>query len=232
MIKTAFKSFYKNRRITMKKIVLLLAFIFTSMSVNANEAKNLSADEALAKLQVGNANFVKMHLAHPNATKERRDSLVKGQHPFAIVVTCSDSRVPAEMIFDQGLGDIFVIRNAGNVLDDHVIGSIDYAVHHLGVNLVVIMGHQSCGAVGAAMATNQESKYIETIKKTIQPAIEKCKKDNCLTYENAIKTNAKLGAETLLKNDEEMEEAVKEHGVKVVPAYYNLETGKVEFMCK
>lgn len=214
----------------MKKIILALTLMLFVARVNANEVSGVSADQALLKLKHGNEHFVQMHLKHPDTAKARRVELTKGQHPFAVIVTCSDSRVPAELIFDQGLGDIFVIRNAGNVLDEHVIGSIEYAVEHCGAKLVVIMGHESCGAVGATMSNAAGSEYIKSIEKSIQPALDQAKKENKVTAENVTELNAKLAVVNLLKESEEMQEAVKEHGVKVVPAYYHLNSGKVEFL--
>ena len=134
------------------KVILTLAIMLFANGAFANEVKNLSADEALLKLKQGNNHFVHVHMKHPDETKHRREELVKGQHPFVAILSCSDSRVPSEIIFDQGLGDIFSIRNAGNVLDEHIIGSIEYAVYHLGIKLVVVMGHQECGAVNAAIS--------------------------------------------------------------------------------
>lgn len=216
----------------MKKIILTLAVMFFATAVFANEVSNLSADEALSKLKQGNERFVQMHLKHPDATKTRRTELTKGQHPFAIVITCSDSRVPAEIVFDQGLGDIFVIRNAGNVLDEHVIGSIEYAVEHLGANLIVIMGHESCGAVAATMQNAKGSEFIESIEKSIRPAIVQAKMEENVTPENVTKDNAKLGVINILNQSEDIQKAVKEHGVKVMAAYYHLDSGKVEFLNK
>jgi len=212
----------------MKKLILTLVLML-AMQVQASEVPNLSADEALTKLKQGNEHFVQMHLKHPNVSKQRRVDLTKGQHPFVAVLSCSDSRVPTEIIFDQGLGDIFVIRNAGNVLDEHVIGSIEYAVHHLGVNLVVVMGHETCGAVAATMQGGKESPDIETLKKSIEPAVCLCEKSNACTPENVTKTHAQLNVEALLKN-EELGEYVEKHHLKIVPAYYHLNTGFVEYL--
>jgi len=214
----------------MKKIILALVFVFLGASVRANVINNLSADEAILKLKNGNEHFVKVHMKHPDETKLRREELVKGQHPFVAILSCSDSRVPSEIIFDQGLGDIFVIRNAGNVLDEHIIGSIEYAVLHLGIKLVVIMGHQECGAVKSAMTDTKETKYIETLKQSIAPAVCLCKKSKDYTYENVVKTHVKLEIEELLKEDCYLNEYIKEHDVKIIPAYYHLDTGKVEFL--
>lgn len=214
----------------MKKIILMLVFIFVSQICYANEVSNISADEALLKLKQGNEHFVKMRLKHPDETKKRREELLKGQHPFVAILSCSDSRVPSEIIFDQGLGDIFVIRNAGNVLDEHIEGSIEYAVMHLGIKLVVIMGHQDCGAVKATISGGKETPCIESLKKAIKPAFEKCKKENNISVENVVKTNAKMDVVELLEKDTYLNDYIQEHGVKVVPAYYHLDTGVVEFL--
>src|SRR5437762_9840331 len=109
--------------------------------------------EAISKLKEGNGRYTSGNLQHPGQTTERRAELAKSQHPFAIIVSCSDSRVPPEIVFDQGLGDLFVLRVAGHVIDNHSLGSIEYALDHLGVRLIVVLGHQNCGAVQAAKET-------------------------------------------------------------------------------
>lgn len=215
----------------MKKFILLLALIFCANSVLAEDVPNMPAYSAIQKLKVGNERFVQMQMKHPNLTKERREMLAKSQYPFVAILSCSDSRVPTELIFDQGLGDIFVIRNAGNVMDEHVMGSIEYAVEHLGVNLVVVLGHESCGAVGAAMKEEKASAGIESLKKAIAPAVAKTKKENNYTYENVIKTHTQMDVDEIVKNPEIMA-AMKKRGVKIVPAYYNLKTGVVDFCVK
>lgn len=214
----------------MKKIILTAIAILTlGNSVLATDVPNLSTKEALNNLKIGNERFAKMKLNHPDESVARRLEMVKGQHPFAAVLSCSDSRVPTEIIFDQGLGDIFVIRNAGNVLDEHIMGSIEYAVEHLGVNLVVVMGHESCGAVAAAMGHSKETKAIESLKKAIEPAVNLCKKQNKGSYENIIKTHAILDVQKI-NEDEDLKEYFKSHSVKVIPAYYHLNSGVVEFL--
>ena len=214
--------------LSMKKIIFTLAMMLIATQVWASEIPNLSAEDALVKLKQGNVRYEKLHLKHPDVSKSRRKELEQGQHPFVAILSCSDSRVPTEIIFDQGLGDIFSIRNAGNVLDKHVVGSIEYAVHHLGIKLVVVLGHESCGAVGAAMSESKEAPEIESLKEAILPACTKCKKENKYTYENVIRTHAKLEVSELLK-DEHLSEMIKGHNVKIIPAYYNLHTGRVEF---
>lgn len=212
----------------MKKIITLLLVLFFAENVMAADVGNVPAIPALQRLQAGNERFAKMEPKHPNTSKDRLEQLAKFQHPFAVIVSCSDSRVPPELIFDQGLGDLFVIRNAGNIIDEHVLGSVEYAVEHLGVNLVIVMGHESCGAVGAAMKDEPATPAIESIKKAIRPSICQCKKEDRYTYQDVIKTNAKLVADTIA-NDKSLSESIKKRGIKIVPAYYNLSNGKVEF---
>src|SRR5207248_10775636 len=121
-------------------------------------------------------------LQHPGQTAERRAELANTQHPFATIVDCSDSRVPPEIVFDQGLGDLFIFRVAGNVIDDHGLGSIEYAVDHLGVRLIVVLGHQRCGAVQAAKETmaakGKAPGHIESLVTAIKPAVEATAKDD------------------------------------------------------
>ena len=132
------------------RFALCLA-IAAPLAAAGEPAAAISADDALAQLVEGNRRFVSGEVARPHQSAARRAELAKGQAPVAIVLTCSDSRVAPELYFDQGLGDLFVIRNAGNVLDDHVLGSIEYAVEHLHVPLLIVIGHEKCGAVSAAV---------------------------------------------------------------------------------
>ena len=157
--------------------------------------------------------------------------MLKGQHPFVIILSCSDSRVPPELIFDQGLGDIFEIRNAGNVLNDHVIGSIEYAVMHCGVKLIVIMGHQDCGAINATLSGVSETKYIQALEDSIQPAVEKCILNKLeVNSDNVVKAHVMQDIEELMEQDHELVEYMKKHDVKIIPAYYHLDSGKVDFL--
>ena len=219
----------------MKKILLTTALattiFFNCNSCFAHSSENLSAENALKKLKEGNERFIKFHQKHPDENKKRRKAMLKGQHPFVVILSCSDSRVPPELIFDQGLGDIFEIRNAGNVLDDHIIGSIEYAVMHCGVKLIVIMGHQDCGAVNATLSGVSETKYIKSLEDSIQPAIEKCKKDNQeITPDNVAKAHVVQDINELLEQDSDLVKYMKENNVQIIPAYYNLDSGKVDFI--
>lgn len=217
----------------MKKILVTLMVICISFSTQiafAHNHDNISADKALEKLVQGNKRFVELKQKHPDENKKRRAEMVKGQHPFVVILSCSDSRVPPELIFDQGLGDIFEIRNAGNVLDEHVIGSIEYAVMHCGVKLIVIMGHQDCGAIAATLSGISETKYIKSLEDSIQPAIDDCKKKGLeINSDNVVKAHVTQDINELLSQDTELVKYMKEHDVKIIPAYYHLDSGVVDF---
>jgi len=220
----------------MKKNIIALSFLM-ALSFNANAAfashviENLSAKEAIQKLKEGNERFVENHAQHPDESLERKKEMLKGQHPFVVILSCSDSRVPPELIFDQGLGDIFEIRNAGNVLNEHVIGSIEYAVMHCGVKLIVIMGHQDCGAIAATLSGVSETKYIQALEDSIKPAVENCKcKGLEVNSDNVVKAHVMQDIDELLSQDDELVKYMKKHKVKIVPAYYHLDSGKVDFL--
>ena len=211
-------------------VLFALSFNMNAVLANTN-IDNLSAKDAIQKLKDGNKRFVKVKSQHPDESKERRNEMLKGQHPFVVILSCSDSRVPPELIFDQGLGDIFEIRNAGNVLNEHVIGSIEYAVMHCGVKLIVIMGHQDCGAIAATLSGVSETKYIKALEDSIKPAIDDCKKQGLeINSDNVVKAHVMQDIEELMAQDTELVKYMKEHDVKIVPAYYHLDSGKVDFM--
>lgn len=216
---------------TMFLFGLISIFLLNMNPSFANSVSNLSTEEALNKLKQGNERFVQLHQKHPDETKQRRKEMIKGQHPFVVILSCSDSRVPPELIFDQGLGDIFEIRNAGNVLNKHVIGSIEYAVMHCGVKLIVIMGHQDCGAIGATLSGVSETEYIKALEDSIQPAVDNCKlKGLEVNSDNVVKAHVMQDIEELMTQDTELVKYMKQHNVKIVPAYYHLDSGKVEFL--
>ena len=181
---------------------------------------NIDSHQALDLLKEGNARFVSGALTPKNNYAELREELSAGQHPFAVVLCCSDSRVAPEIIFDQKLGDLFVIRNAGNIVDEEVLGSIEYAVEHLGSPLVVVMGHAACGAVTATYHGGDLPGHIANLAKRIKPSIE----TNCCIDDNA-KRHAQRMAQLI-----EKDEIVHHVGAKVVAAFYNLESGKVEWL--
>ena len=184
----------------------------------SHNVKGLSAEEALAKLQEGNKTYLNASSNPGNISPEiRKDTCTNGQFPYAVVVTCSDSRVIPESIFSAGIGELFTIRVAGNVIDNHQLGSIEYAADHLGSNLVVVLGHTNCGAVGAAIGGGAEG-FIKSITDEIKSAIGDEKDELracCLNVNNSIKR---------------ITDAIDIPSLKVVGAIYNIEDGSVEFM--
>lgn len=215
----------------MRVIFSLLAFA-TLMSAGGHEAPAaFSPEQALARLRAGNARFVKHKEKHPDLSFARRRSLSRdGQHPYAVILGCSDSRVPPELVFDEGLGDLFVIRDAGNVVDDEVLGSIEYAVEHLGVRLVVVLGHEKCGAVSAAVAGGDAPGHIKAVVKAIQPAVEETAGMAGDKVHNCVLANARRVARLIRESEPILKPAVDHHQIQVVAAGYDLETFKVEFL--
>ena len=196
----------------------------------------VSADDALRMLEEGNARFVQGGCHSPRRDHERRILTSReGQTPFAAVLACSDSRVPVSAIFDQGIGDIFTVRVAGNVVGDSEIGSMEYAVAHLGVPLLVIMGHSHCGAVQAALGQGNHSVRISKLIEKIAPAVSKTIAANAdLTDRDLLneiaRTNVSQQIEDLLGHSDIVRDAVEAGHVLVVGAFYDISTGQVEWM--
>ena len=184
------------------------------------------------RLLQGNKRFVSENLAKKDFSLKKRKELLYAQRPYAVVVGCSDSRVPPELIFDQGLGDIFVIRVAGNVLDPVSLGSIEYAVEHLKTPLIVLLGHTRCGAVHATIHFNcKEEGNLSAIVEKIMPAVVEAKKvakseEDLLN--KAIEENVKLQKEFMLRNSRIIREYVKANKIQIVMAIYDMETGEVK----
>ena len=180
----------------------------------------------LERLKIGNNNFVNDTLNNHLQDSSRRKDVINGQNPFAVVLTCSDSRVVPELIFDTGIGELFVIRVAGNVANPSSIASIEYAVAHLNVKLIIVLGHQSCGAVTAALAGGDNGKNIDHLLNFIQPAIitSDSKKVDEISH-----IHAKLTAEKLIKDSNIISKAIDGNALKIIPAYYNLDSGLVDF---
>ncbi len=195
-------------------------------------------EEALQFLKDGNQRFVDNNQANNDLSETRRNELVEGQEPFAVVVACSDSRVAPEHAFDQGLGDIFVVRVAGNILDPAEIGSVEYAVDHLDSKVVVVLGHESCGAVTAAVEKDQNTEnshtteHIDAFLDNIEPAVARAKESELEGKELVEKTaeiNAELAAAQLLSDSSLIKSASENNEVKVVSGKYLLTTGAVEW---
>ena len=180
--------------------------------------------------QLATNSYENASLIFPDMTK-RREELAKSQHPFAVVLGCADSRVPPEIVFDQGLGDLFVLRVAGNVIDDHSLGSIEYAVDHLAVRLLVVLGHQRCGAVKAAKETiaakGKAPAHIQSLVTAIQPAVEATAKGD---LEATVRENVKNVVQALRSSAPVLKAKVDSGELNVVGAYYSLETGSVAFL--
>lgn len=201
----------------------------------APEATPRNAAEALARLKAGNARFAEGKTLHAHESADWRKQLVAGQAPFATILGCSDSRVPPELVFDQGFGDLFIIRVAGNVIDTDVCGSIQYAARHLRTQLVVVMGHEGCGAVTATLAaidgTAKEPRFIEALAKQIEPGLKGL--DPSLAGEArvaaAVEANVRW-AEMQLASIPEGKKALEDKAVMLVGAVYELKTGRVRFL--
>jgi carbonic anhydrase len=197
----------------------------------SNEMKGIDSEQALSKLKEGNARFVSGKVTHPDQSAERRQELTAGQRPFAIVVGCSDSRVATEVLFDQGLGDIFVVRTAGQVIDDVAFGSIEYAVEHLGVNLIVVLGHDSCGAVKATVDGGEAPGHLGSLIKFILPAVDEARKASSGSelLNKSIDNNVKNIVALLKTNSPLLAPRVQKGGLKIIGARYHLDSGLVEF---
>ncbi len=210
----------------------------TSFVLASETASSVTADKALELLAEGNKNYTKgdlHHLEQMSASKTRT-SLAKVQHPYAIIVSCSDSRVPPEILFDKGLGEIFVIRVAGNVVAPHELGSIEYAAEHLGSTLIMVLGHERCGAVTAAVdAKGKPEGNIGSIVDSIAPAVEKAHKKNPAAnhadlVETSVNENVRLVAQNILGQSPVIKKLAAEGKVKVVGAKYDLDEGTVQMI--
>jgi carbonic anhydrase len=190
----------------------------------------ITGKSALEKLMEGNKRYIAQRSTHPNQTIDRRKAILDGQNPFAIILGCSDSRVPPEIIFDQGLGDLFVIRVAGNVLDSKVIASVEYAVEHLGVSLLMVLGHSKCGAVSATIDGGQHSGYIGDLVETIKPAVERVRLMKGDLLENAIKSNVEMVVSQLKTSSKIIAHFLKDGNLEIVGAFYDLASGGIKVL--
>ena len=216
----------------LKKRYLVLPALAMAALIGFAFASPQEGQESFSKLMDGNKRFVAGSLAQKDVGETRRKELAGGQHPFAIVVTCSDSRVAPEILFDEGLGDIFTVRVAGNVLDPISLGSIEYAAEHLHAPLLILMGHEKCGAVSAAMDSKGEPEgNIGAILKKIMPAVKKAKakggsKDDMLN--NAIRENVALSYNDIRSKSPLLKHLIDKGELKVIAGVYHLASGEVE----
>ncbi|MBI3592874.1 MAG: carbonic anhydrase [Nitrospirae bacterium] len=211
-------------------------FLVLFVSISLAFAGAQKGEEAFTKIMDGNKRFVSGNIAQKDIGDSRRKELLKGQNPSAIVVTCSDSRVSPEIIFDQGLGNIFVIRVAGNVLDPVSLGSIEYAAGHLHTPLLILLGHEKCGAVSAALDAKEKIEgNIGAIIKKILPAVKKAAakggtKEDMLN--NTIKENIALSKNYMLAKSPVLKHLIESGELKVVTGVYHLGSGEVELLSK
>ena len=183
----------------------------------------ISADESgIEQLMKGNSRFVRGDLLHPDRTRERREETALGQSPFAVIVTCSDSRVSPEIIFDEGIGDLFVVRLAGNIVGPLAEESIEFAVKALGASTILVMGHEKCGAVNAVL-TGQDAS-IPDIAAYIAPSIRKTRQ-----LEEAVKANA-LSVSADIAANPKFKPLIESNALKVYAGYYRLKSGAVELL--
>jgi len=208
-------------------VCLSLPFWFASAPLRATAP---AAGGALGELEAGNRRFVRGEFSQLRRGLERRDQLASGQRPFAVIVGCSDSRVPPELVFDQGLGDLFVVRVAGNVVDDAALASIEYAVEHLGAQTIVVLGHERCGAVKAVVDGGPLGGHMEALAGAIRSAVEtaKCQVGVDL-LDAAVEANVQRVVKQLSTSRPVLEDQVY-GGLKIVGARYDLDSGKVDFL--
>lgn len=177
---------------------------------------------ALEKLIEGNKRFVDSKSIYPNQDKKRRLETLEAQNPFAVVITCSDSRVCPEILFDQGIGDLFIIRTAGNVLDDHVLGSVEYAVKYVNVGLIVVLGHENCAAIDTAIKNIITDSHMDKVLETIK---ENIGSDHGNILCNAVRTNVNTVIKQL-----KLSPVLSEKSPDIIGAFYNLESGIVDII--
>lgn len=215
----------------MKKIHFLTIISLLSSSFLFGQGQAtvlLSPQEALNRLLKGNTRYTNDALEHPSRDQMRRQAVAASQSPFAIIVGCADSRVPPEVVFDQGLGDLFVVRVAGNVIGPLELDSIDYAALYLRSVIILVMGHENCGAVNAVVSNHTQD--IESVAKLIQPSVQEAKKNSKKNIlEASIKANACRMRNFLIQSPV-IQRLVSEKKIEVHAAYYNLQTGAVEIL--
>lgn len=187
--------------------------------------ESMNADAALDRLEEGNERFRTGQAAGPGVLESQEPKLTEGQWPFAIILACSDSRVAPEILFDTRLGELFIVRVAGNVANQSSIASIEYAVANLGSKLVVVMAHQSCGAVGAAIQGGDAGRNLNHLLGHIQPALDPKQPDPDII----ARRNARVSADGLVKDSDIIRTATAEGGVRIVTSYFDFASGMVEF---
>jgi len=191
-----------------------------------------SAADVLAELKAGNEHHATKHYQHPHQTAARQRELTTTQHPHATILSCADSRVAPEIVFDQGLGDLFDVRVAGNIAGDAEIASIEYAADHLGVPVLVVLGHQRCGAVTAAAEPGEAPGHLPVLIAAIRPAVEQARGMPGDTIDNAVRINVENVVRQLTGSQPVLAGLTAAGRLQVVGAVYSLDTGKIEWLPK
>ena len=213
-----------------KFMMVLSLTCMMGVPVLADQVKStVDADTALKQLIEGNTRFSTGKASHPHQEASRREALNQGQHPIAVVVSCSDSRVGPELVFDQGLGDLFVVRTAGNLVGDIELGSIEYAVEYLGVTLIVVEGHEKCGAVSAAGTTGHFEGHIQTLVTKVRANLSQSKVSKSASLMEAVDGNVKAVVNQLQKSPD-FAKKIKSGQLKVVGCHYTLSDGHIQIL--
>jgi carbonic anhydrase len=224
------------KKINLMMLILALTVALAAPAMASRAGTGISADEALRILKEGNARYADGKPQHPHQGRERRAlTAAQGQHPLAAVLGCADSRSPVEIIFDQGIGDLFVVRVAGNIAATDEIGSVEYAVDHLGAPLVMVLGHTQCGQVTAVADDTKLPANIASLVEPIKPAVAKAREANPqasgdMLISAAIKDNIWQAIDDMLKKSSIIREKVREGKVRVLGAIYDLDSGQVQWL--
>jgi carbonic anhydrase len=209
--------------------IVSMALWHTTLLADEPNIEKVLPEVALKRLQDGNARFVADQLPPRDPFPMQRAKTAAGQHPFAVILTCADSRVAPELIFNQQLGDIFVVRVAGNVSTPDMLGSMEYAVEHLGPTLIVVLGHTSCGAVKAALSGDKLEGNLESLIKRVDVGKD-LPKDKAAALDPAIKNNVLHQAQLLSKDSSVLKEFAATQRIRIVSGVYSLQSGKVEWL--
>ena len=212
--------------------IALIASATIIMASASEEESSITPELALQKLMEGNLRYAEGNASHPHQSPEQRAELISGQQPFAVILGCSDSQIPPELIFDQGLGDVFVIRTAGEVVDNASLASIEYAVDHLGVPLVMVLGHDSCGAVTAAVQGGEAEGHLGSLMDFIRPAVEQAREagEGSDLLNGSIDNNVFNIVEALKSSQPVLSEKVEAGELMILGARYRLDSGLVEIL--
>jgi len=209
---------------------LAIAILFVIAVTLTQAEPTVTPDSVIAELNTGNAHHVRHQYKHPHETLARQRELIAAQHPHAEILSCADSRVPPEIIFDQGLGDLFVVRVAGNVATDTEIGSLEYGALHLHIPLLVVLGHESCGAVTAAVQGGDAEGHIAALISLIKPAVDMSHGMPGDPVANAVRSNVRMVVQQLRSSTPILSELVAHGKLKIVGGVYSLKTGEVTWL--